>query len=294
MKTNTHQTCPCCGAALRRGLCDWHWACPACAYESATLEAGINQADRHERIDESARSGALRELRQANFARLLALIESHLPALPPGQARARLLDVGAGHGWFVQAASARHEVTGIEPDDGIRASAAAGGVTLMPGYFPDCLRDGQRFEAITFNDSLEHMPDPRAVLAAAHRHLAPGGLLVLNLPNAQGLFYRLARVLMRAGWRAPFERMWQKGLPSPHLHYFKPDNLSALARTCGFALVAQQALESLRLKGLYQRIALARRGAPVSSALLWLAVLPLLPIVRLAPGDIMVLVLRRA
>jgi len=143
MKTNTHQTCPCCGAALRRGLCDWHWACPACAYESVTLEAGINQADRHERIDESARSGALRELRQANFARLLALIESHLPALPPGQARARLLDVGAGHGWFVQAALARHEVTGIEPDDGIRASAAAGGVTLMPGYFPDCLRDGQ-------------------------------------------------------------------------------------------------------------------------------------------------------
>ena len=294
MKTETQKTCPCCSTPLRPGLCDWHWVCPACAYEGSTLEAGINQADRHERIDESARSGALRELRQANFARLLALIESHLPALAAGQARARLLDVGAGHGWFVQAASAQHEATGIEPDDGTREGAAAAGVALLPGYFPDCLDDGECFEAITFNDSLEHMPDPQAVLAAAHRHLSPGGLLVLNLPDARGLFYRLARVLMRAGWRTPLERMWQKGLPSPHLHYFKPDNLSALAHACGFTLVAQQALESLRFKGLYQRIAWARRGAPISSALLWLAVLPLLPIVRLGPTDIMVLVLRRA
>jgi hypothetical protein len=121
----------------------------------------------------------------------------------------------------------------------------------------------------------------------------PGGLVVLNLPDARGLFYRLSRLLARAGWWRPFERMWQVGLPSPHLHYFRPGNLGALARRAALAPVAQRALESLRLRGLYARIAYARPGRPVTSALLWLAVLPLLPLVRLAPSDILVLVLRR-
>lgn len=294
MKADSSMTCPCCGAPLQPGLCEWHRQCANCAYEGSTLGTAINQSGVRERIDESVRGNALRALRQANFAELLALIDPLLPSLPTGQARPRLLDVGAGHGWFVQAASARYEVTGIEPDEGVRAEAAAEGVALVAGYFPDCLRAEQRFEVITFNDSLEHIPDAHAALAAAQRHLVPGGLVVLNLPDARGLFYRLSRGLLRLGWRGPFERMWQLGLPSPHLHYFHSDNLGALARGATLAPVAQRALESLRLQGLYARIAYARRGARVSSALLWLAVLPLLPVVRWAPSDILVLVLRRA
>jgi len=288
----TH-SCPCCGTVLLQGLRAWHWQCSACCYEASALGSEINQAETRDRLDERVRGVALRDLRQTNFRQLLRLIESCLPTCAGHRSKPRLLDVGAGHGWFVQAASTRFEVTGIEPDEAARAIAAADGVTLRAGFFPGCLDAAERFDVISFNDSLEHMPDVGEALLAAHRHLLPDGVVVLNLPDARGFFYRLSRVLALLGWSGPFDRMWQVGLPSPHLHYFRRANLNILAQRAGLAPVAQGRLESLRLRGLYARIAYARPGATLSTALLWLAMLPLLLAMRLAPSDIMVLAYRR-
>ncbi len=274
------------------GLRAWHRVCLQCGYETAALDVAIDQVDEHGAMDEVMRGQGLRALRQDNFKRILRIMAPHMPALA-GVRCARLLDVGAGHGWFVQMAGQLYDARGIEPDAGARAKAAAAGVSLMPGLFPQCLEAGDQFEAITFNDSLEHMTEPHAILAAAHRHLVPGGLLVLNLPDTRGLLYRAARGLARLGWAEPLDRMWQVGLPSPHLHYFSADNLVRLANQCGFRLVHQQPLPSIQLRGLYARIAYARPNAPLSSALWWLALLPMLPLVRLGASDIRVLVLRR-
>ncbi len=285
--------CPCCGDMLHPGLTDWHWQCDGCGYEASTLDAAINDSALEARIDEGARAQALNGLRMDNCQRLLAIIAPHLPASAPGHERKRVLDVGAGQGWFVRVAAQQHEVTGIEPDEQARAAAAGEGVALQGGFFPQCLNDGDVYEAIVFNDSLEHMPDLHQALAAAHKHLVPGGLLVLNLPDAGGALYGISRQLARTGWGGPFARMWQLGLPSPHLHYFRPANLEAAAAAHGMRPVCRAALEVLRYRGLYPRIAYARPASPVSSALLWLAMLPLVLLSQLAHSDIMVLVLRR-
>ena len=295
MKDSTPIRCPCCNATLTPGWADWHWRCPACHYEGATLQPAINDVDAQARIDETVRAQALRDLRETNFRQLLDWIARDLPPHPP-DAPQRLLDVGAGQGWFVRLAREYHgaasEVTGIEPDAAARAIAQADGVALRAGFFPDCLMPQERFDAIVFNDSLEHMPDPGAMLRAARAHLQPGGLAAVTLPNSRGVFYRIASMLRRAGLRGPFERLWQTGLPSPHLHYFDPDNLARLAAAQGLTVVRRERQDSLRYRGLYARIAYARPGKAVSSVLIWLALLPLVAVLRALPGDIMVLVLR--
>jgi 2-polyprenyl-3-methyl-5-hydroxy-6-metoxy-1,4-benzoquinol methylase len=272
-------------------LTDWHWGCQTCGYEKATLQPVINNADAQAQIDETVRAQALRGLREASFRQLLDWIAHDLPShtsdTPP-----RLLDVGAGQGWFARLAREQCDVTGIEPDDAARAIAQDNGVALRVGFFPDCLTPQERFDAIVFNDSLEHLPDPGAMLGAARAHLQPGGLVVVNLPNSRGVLYRIARTLRRAGLRGPFERLWQVGLPSPHLHYFDPDNLARLAAAQGLDVIRRARLDSLRYRGLYARIAYARPGKAASSVFIWLALLPLVAILRALPGDIMVLTLR--
>ena len=286
--------CVCCKNAMSLGLKSWHTQCPACAYEASSLDVAINVGGVRERINETARGDALRDVRAANFEQLLDLIRKLLPTATNGAKRRHLLDVGAGHGWFVQAAATENDVTGIEPDEGARAHAATSGTQLVAGLFPQCLAADELFDVITFNDSLEHMPDAGWALRAAYDHLAPGGLVVVNLPDSRGVFYKASRLLARIGWSGPFDRMWQLGLPSPHLHYFAPDNLSALARECRLELAGQQSLESIRVKGLYARISYARPGATLSSMLMYVALLPMVLFMRVAPSDIMVLVFRRA
>ena len=270
-----------------------------CGYESATLPPVINDAAAQAQIDEAVRAEALHGLRVTSFLQLLDWITQNLscraftaqPAVP-----LRLLDVGAGQGWFVRLArqysSPAFEVTGIEPDAAARACAQANGVILKAGFFPECLTAEERFNAIVFNDSFEHLPDPSTMLRAVRTHLEPGGIVAITLPNSCGVLYRIARMLQRAGLRGPFERLWQMGLPSPHLHYFDPDNLARLAAKQGLEEVRRERLDSLRYRGLYARIVYARPGKDRSSVLIWLALLPLVIFLRVLPGDIMVSVFR--
>lgn len=295
MNDPTQTRCPCCNAALTPGLADWHRRCRICGYESAALQPVINDAAAQARIDETARAQALRGLREANFRRLLGWIAQDLPPCAP-DVRPRLLDVGAGQGWFVRLArqwpQMRFDVAGIEPDAAARAIAQENGTTLRAGFFPAALVPQERFDAIVFNDSLEHLSAPGAMLGAARAHLLPGGLVVVTLPNARGALYRVACALRRMGLRGPFERLWQVGLPSPHLHYFDPDNLARLAAAQGLDVIRRQRLDSLRYRGLYARITYARPGKTASSVLIWLALLPLAAMLRALPGDIMALALR--
>lgn len=204
----------------------------------------------------------------------------------------RLLDVGSAHGWFVQAASARGaHATGVEPDAEVAAAATeAVAHEVRVGYFPDVLGDDETFDLISFNDVLEHLPDPMAALTAVRRHLVPGGLLTINIPSASGLLFRLSRLLSVLGVKSPYARLWQVGLPSPHLWFFTRDSLTALAGRCGFDVAFTQSLPTVTRSGLWQRIHLDRRPGPVTVAafgLVWLTA-PLLNTTRFS--DIMLLV----
>jgi 2-polyprenyl-3-methyl-5-hydroxy-6-metoxy-1,4-benzoquinol methylase len=198
-----------------------------------------------------------------------------------------LLEVGCGHGWFLELATQRFAVTGIEPDKHIFQTASAKGLHVVEGYFPAALHPDDRFDVIVFNDVLEHIPDPRATLLACHEALNSGGVLVLNLPTSKGLFYFLAKMGQHFALGGAFERLWQKDFPSPHLHYFDQSNLALLLRDCGFKVSANGSLPSIRLQGLYNRIAYADPGKRWRHGSLWLALALLYPLVKLLPSDAM-------
>jgi SAM-dependent methyltransferase len=267
----------------------WSARCPACGTWASSLEPAINEATLHE-VDEVSRVGGLAARRRLNYTRIMRRGGARRPL--PGT---RVLDVGTGHGWFLDAVrEAGAEGVGVEPDEGVAAVPRGRGLQVLTGYFPDVVDPDERFGVIAFNDVLEHLPDPRAVLAACHALLDDDGLLSINIPNASGLAYRTAQLLKRAGFGGPYERLWQTGLPSPHLHYFTPGGLQALLSQSGFRLVTDERLAAVTREGLWDRVHTFRSVTPGSVAgfaALWLAA-PVLN--RRANSDILFLLAERA
>jgi len=273
--------CPVCNSLMDSGLQTWHWECAECGYEKADLEPAINEMSAHEQIDEGSREKGLRSLRIENFNKLLQAIVER------GPRSGSLLDVGCAHGWFLEAAKkGGFKVLGIEPDSSVYSATSQRGLPVRQGFFPDVLSINEKFDVIVFNDVFEHIPDVKAVLAGCREHLKPGGMLVLNLPNSSGMFYKFARLLCRFGVRSFFERLWQKGLPSPHLHYFSSKNLKILLRANGFEVAEAGQLSTVRLKGLFTRVSYTGDQSLPMRLFVCLAVALALPVIMVMPSDI--------
>lgn len=283
-------TCPACDAMLVTGLRDWHLRCTSCSYEGSSLEPHILEQAQGGDLDEASREKGLEALRQANFKRLLALLDRMLPA---GDARPRLLEVGCAHGWFIDTASQRFEVIGIEPDVAVATATRARGLAVLGGFFPDVLEANDRFDIIAFNDVLEHIPDVNATLAACWQYLAPGGRIVVNAPSRRGFLYRLSKVLARLGLPGSFERLWQLGFPSPHVHYFDKHSMARLTSKAGFTLEAESHLPSVAVRGLYSRVRYSRDVNAAKAAFLTMAVMLMAPFLAVLPPDIEVWIYRR-
>lgn len=206
-------------------------------------------------IDERNRQDGLRPIREEVQQEVLTVL---VGLSSPSSAPITLLDVGAGSGWFLSAAErAGFAAQGIEPDPDWEVSAED--QVIRRGYFPECVEDGELFDVICFNDVLEHIPDVRGVVRSAREHLTPGGLLALCVPTSEGIGYRIANRLRTVGINGPFERLWQRGYPSPHLWYFREDNLITLAKSEGLRITARGRLKSIEREGLQQRIQVAGR-----------------------------------
>jgi len=271
-------TCAVCGAPMRPDRLDATWRCPACGFFSSSLPVRINEI---ERIDEDAREQSLKPIRLANFAALLDTCAAYLPR------RARVLDIGCAHGWFLGAAELRgYQATGIEPDQRMALEARAAGHDVLIGFFPDCVPGAEAFDAVTFNDVFEHLEHLDLTLEAVRDRLDPDGLLIINLPVSDGLIFRLARLAARVGVRGPLARLWQEGLPSPHRSYFSAETLPRLVARHGFVLRTSGSLRSLTREGLYQRIRYDRRVGAAQAALVYLAARTLIPVLRLFPSDV--------
>jgi 2-polyprenyl-3-methyl-5-hydroxy-6-metoxy-1,4-benzoquinol methylase len=281
-------TCIVCGTPKSVGLAGWHAACGECGYESAALRGVINEPRAGAPVDEDVRELGLKALRQENFREIVDLAR----LLTRSGAR-RLLDVGCAHGRFLETARERFDVLGIEPNAVVAGRTAARGLPVRQGSFPDALGAAESFDVIVFNDVIEHIPDIGAALDDCYARLSEGGLLILNLPSSAGFFYRLSKTFARIGWRSPFERLWQKGLPSPHVHYFRPANLERLVTRHGFHCVHVSELPALRAKGLLERIRCAGNVSGLSLYLQYAAALCAIPMLRIFPSDIIVSVFRK-
>jgi len=161
------------------------------------------------------------------------------------------------------------------------------------GFFPEVLSESDKFDVIVFNDVFEHIPEPNKVLKGCLAHLKPDGLLVLNLPSSTGIFYRISRLLALIGLESFFDRLWQKSLPSPHLHYFNLKNLNELLSKNGFKTVSSGRLSTLRLKGLFTRISYTGNQNIFVRIFIYFLIFLAIPAILLMPSDIIYSIARK-
>jgi 2-polyprenyl-3-methyl-5-hydroxy-6-metoxy-1,4-benzoquinol methylase len=163
-------------------------------------------------------SAAEEEFQARDFGTLL----DHVCAVRPD---GDLLDIGCSIGRLGKMARDRgFRVVGLEL--GARAAEHARavfgldvhGVTLEAAAFPD-----GRFDVVTLIETLEHIPDPAAMLREIRRILRPGGLLVIGVPNATSLGVMVL---------GPLARTFNRN----HLHYFSEHTLGRLLEREGFGV----------------------------------------------------------
>jgi hypothetical protein len=265
------QACDVCGGSVREDAIPNTCRCISCGFMRSAFPVRINEI---ERIDEDARALALKPLRTVTFREILDDVAQDVP--PP----ASVLDVGSAHGWFMEEAERRGYVaTGIEPD---ATMAARSRVNVIRGFFPEAAQGP--YDLVTFNDVFEHLPEPSRMMRAT----------VINLPVSDGMIFKITRFAARLGLRGPLERMWQKGLPSPHLSYFSAATLERLAGNNGLTLIRKGRLTSIVPSGLWRRIRYDREVGLLTAGVLYVAALALAAICWLAPADIQYFIFKRA
>lgn len=156
---------------------------PTAEEDRAFYDANAQDLARGKKVD---RDG-LREAAAFDTERHVRLVESL--GVPRG---ARVLDVGAGYGFFVNALAEAgfEDVTGFEISRDRRALAAEWGsapVLDMDVRASDIGEHARAYDVVTLFHVLEHTADPAGFLRSLAHFVAPGGTLVVEVPNADEL-----------------------------------------------------------------------------------------------------------
>ncbi len=194
----------------------------------------------------------------------------------------RLLDVGAGIGEFLAEARTWFQVEGTEvSSEAVREARERFGLELRHGALEEVGFEGPGFDVVTLFHVLEHVTSPSATLERCRDLLAPGGLLVVAVPNegAPG-WYKATRggartlAAMARGGRF-FRGLDLAGMPpmpgidlagSPtetevHLHHFSPEVLCPALESRGWEVLSL-GIDPYRPAAGWRRIAYRMMLAP--------------------------------
>ena len=142
---------------------------------------------------------------------------------PPG----RLLEVGAGYGYFLAAArDAGYEVSGVELSRiGTARARDRHGLDVFLGQLDSAPAD-EPADVICFWDTLEHVPDPLEFLHQVRLRLAGDGVFAFSVPSFAS---PPARLLGPRWWTLK---------PEQHIWLFTPTTLRLLAARAGLVLTS--------------------------------------------------------
>jgi SAM-dependent methyltransferase len=149
-------------------------------------------------------------------------------AMSPHKQSGTLLDLGCSSGAFLESMrSPSWKLFGVEMSaEGARAAEARSGAEVFVGDIPDAPFAPESFDVITCFDVLEHVYEPRQVIAKVAEWLKPGGIFYVLVPNIDSAEARV------------FASYWH-GLELPrHLSHFSPGSLRSLARSAGLSEVS--------------------------------------------------------
>ncbi|MFQ5977087.1 MAG: class I SAM-dependent methyltransferase [Candidatus Heimdallarchaeota archaeon] len=146
-----------------------------------------------------------------------------------GISKAKILDIGAGAGAFLQKMSEQGlECYGVDVNPNLADQAKKGGWLYHLGDLEEDTFSEQFFDVITINHTLEHMHHPDRILHLCHKYLKDDGQLVVGIPNADSLI------------RTMFKENWVYWEVPRHLYHFNPRNFKRLLNTHNFRVTAER------------------------------------------------------
>jgi len=227
--------CAVCGGDRRPALRMDAWRIDRCG--TCGLHALSPQPDgvRMEEFDDGSAydvAFALREPILAQHDRTLDAVERWVG---PG----RLLDVGSGPAFLLEAGRARGwDSVGVDPSSFAVEHARGLGFEAHEGMLEDLRLEEGGYDAVALLQVVEHLVDPRPLLAECRRLLRPGGALVVATPNPVSVLARVKR-----------ER-FNYWIPPTHCVWYTPDALGRLLDAAGFASACRSTW-SARAPGLH-------------------------------------------
>lgn len=132
-----------------------------------------------------------------------------------------VLDVGCFDGRFLDYLGSRYRRAGIEVHAGAALAAEKRGVKIVGRDFNDLYQLRERYDCVTAIDVIEHVEDPRQLLAALAHATAPGGFIVVSTGNTDALPWRLMRGMY-----------WYCSIPE-HVSFISPRWCGQVSATLG-------------------------------------------------------------
>ena len=134
----------------------------------------------------------------------------------------RLLDVGCSSGALLAVATdLGFSVAGVEPASKAAEAAQRAGFEVFSGFLHEASYPDKTFDVVTLFEIIEHVSDPLVLIAECVRILKPGGVLVINTPNADS-------------WTAKFMKERWEGFSlaglGGHASFFTPRSIRSLAK----------------------------------------------------------------
>jgi SAM-dependent methyltransferase len=137
----------------------------------------------------------------------------------------RLLDIGCGYGFFLEAMQkCGWEVEGIELSKPAADIARGKKCGIIHAHAVEEMGDLAGFDVITMFYVIEHVADPVAILKAVRKLLKPGGILILRYPNTSPLL----------SFSKPLARKLTLMQAPSHLYDYDGDSMARIMAEAGY------------------------------------------------------------
>jgi len=208
--------------------------------------------------------------------------KERLARIERAAAKGRLLEIGSDGQFLRLAAANGWAVTGLQPDAGTCADAAARyGLELRPLTLGEAAFPDASFDVVTLFHVIEHVPSPRALCREILRVLRPGGALFAETPNVDTLWFRVL------GPR------WRQLIPD-HYWFFSPTTLRGMLTRSGYVVEGVDRVgKAVSVRLVVNRLErIARMRLPLlSRPLTWLGLTD--RVLWINPGDVVLATARR-
>jgi 2-polyprenyl-3-methyl-5-hydroxy-6-metoxy-1,4-benzoquinol methylase len=223
-----------------------------------------DQVDHFTQVRMASYSRSVQVVRERSYRTLVEAVRAYVR-------EGQWLDVGCSFGWLLQYVQTRgFDPYGVEPSPSAAQDARDRGLHVAVGEYPDVGGKAAPYQVISLIDVLEHIANPFLVLRAARRHLTPGGILVIQVPDRECLLYSTALLLSWIGGErlgGPLRRLYLQGLDFPHLFYYHDHSLKMVLEREGFQVLRRYRASIGSLDTALERVAYLegpRKGAMVN------------------------------